>query len=132
MSVQFKVIQRKNPQDFSAAPLHYALAVRGQKVDLDGLSALISDGSTVRQNDVYAVLIGMVNAIIHELQNGRVVQLGKLGSFAISISAEGRQSDEEVTAATIKKSRILYRPQKELQDMLKTLKFERQSSAASS
>jgi predicted histone-like DNA-binding protein len=127
MAVLFKTIQRKNPQDLNAPGQYYALAVRNGEVDLDKLSALISDGSTVRQNDVYAVLIGLVNVIISQLQDGRTIRLGKLGSLAVSISSEGKPLEEEVNAASIKKARINYRPEKELQNMLKILKFEKMS-----
>ncbi|MCR9155217.1 MAG: DNA-binding protein [Bacteroidetes bacterium] len=127
MSVEFKVIQRSNPQDQSAAPLYYAMAVRGNAVDIDTLSELISDGSTVRQNDVYAVLVGMVNVILRELKEGRVIRLGKLGTFAVSVSSSGHPTDEEVNANSITKARILYRPEKELRNMLKLLQFKKQN-----
>ena len=127
MSVEFKVVQRKNPQDQNAAPLFYAMAVRGKALDIDKLSELISDGSTVRQNDVYAVLVGMVNVILKELKEGRVIRLGKLGTFAVSVSSSGHPTDEEVSANSITKARILYRPERELRDMLKLLQFEKQN-----
>jgi len=132
MSVTYKVIQRKNPQDLAATPKYYAIVVRGKDVDLDQLSALISDGSTVRQNDVYAVLIGLVNVIIAQLQDGNVVRLGKLGSLAISISSAGEDLEEDVSSTSIRRARINYRPQKELQDMLKILKFQKQVSPSTS
>lgn len=125
MSIKFKSIERKNIQNPTAKPKHYALAIASGKTDLDGLAALISDGSTVRQGDVYAVLIGLVNAISLELAAGRTVNMGKLGSFSIGISSEGVEEEKEVTSSLIKGSKIRYRPSTELKNVLKTLHYQK-------
>lgn len=128
MSVKFKVIQRKNPQDLAATPKSYAIAVNDGKVDIDRLSVLVGDGSTVRQNDIYAVIIGLVNVIQGELSEGRSVTLGKLGTFAVSISSNPSDTAEEVTLSNIKSAKINYRPGKEIKNMLKTLSYTKVSS----
>jgi len=128
MSVKFKVIQKKNPQDLAAAPKSYALAVSDGTVDIDRLSELVGDGSTVRQNDIYAVIIGLVNVIQGELSQGRSVNLGKLGTFSIGISSDPSDTAEEVTASNIKSAKVNYRPGKELKDMLKVLSYTKVTS----
>ncbi len=125
MSVNFKSIARKNPRDLAATPKYYALAMSKGVTDIDRLSAQISDGSTVRQADVYAVIISLVNAIQGELREGRTVRLGKLGSFSLTLSSNGIETEEEVGASLIKNVKIRYRPGSELKDMLKTLKFNK-------
>lgn len=125
MSVTYRIISRKNLQDTAAAPKFYALAVSSGKTDLDKLAALISDGSTVRQADVYAVLIGMVNAISKELAEGRIVQLGKLGSFSIGVRSAGAENEEEANSSLIKGAKLNYRPSAELSNMLKTLSYKK-------
>jgi predicted histone-like DNA-binding protein len=127
MSVKFKVIQKKNPQDLAAAPKSYAIAISGGTVDIDKLSELVGDGSTVRQNDVYAVIIGLVNVITRELSEGRSVHLGKLGMFSISLSSEASDTIEEVNATKIKSAKVRYRPSTELKDMLTTLRYSKVS-----
>ncbi|QHI35338.1 hypothetical protein IMCC3317_06840 [Kordia antarctica] len=128
MSVNFKVIQRKNPRDLAAAPKSYAIAINSGTVDIDRLAELVGDGSTVRQNDIYAVIIGLVNTIQGELKEGRSVSLGKLGIFSISVSSEGSDTPEEVNANNIKSAKVRYRPGKELKNMLKTLEYSKISS----
>jgi predicted histone-like DNA-binding protein len=123
MAVKFRVIQKKNPQDLAAAPKSYAIAVSDGTVDIDRLSVLVGDGSTVRQNDIYAVIIGLVNVIQGELSEGRSVNLGKLGTFSIGVSSNGSDTEEEVTASNIKNAKVNYRPGKELKNMLKTLSY---------
>ncbi|KAB8154920.1 DNA-binding protein [Kordia sp. TARA_039_SRF] len=128
MSVKFKVIQKKNPQDLEATPKNYAIAISDGIVDIDRLSELVADGSTVRQNDIYAVIIGLVNVIQGELKEGRSVNLGKLGTFSVSLSSVGSDTAEEVNASNIKSAKVNYRPGKEIKNMLKTLTYTKISA----
>ena len=125
MSIKFKVIPRKNPQDLTANPKYYAIAIRDGLVDLDRLSELVADGSTVRQNDVYAVLIGLVNTIRGELAAGRSVKLNKLGTFSIGVSSEGLETEDEVNSSAIKDAKLRYRPSSELKKMLAGLTYSK-------
>ncbi len=125
MSVIFKSVAKKNPLKLEEAPKFFAFPVATGTADIDRLAELISDGSTVRQNDVYAVIIGLVNAIQGELKNGRKVVLGKLGTFSLGLSSEGVEEEYKLTAGQIKKARINYRPGSEINDMLKTLQFKK-------
>ncbi|MCR9154770.1 MAG: hypothetical protein NXI09_11715 [Bacteroidetes bacterium] len=126
MSVEFKVIQRSNPQAQSAAPFFYAMAVRGKALDIDRLYELNS--AALRYVRVmFTVLIRMLNIILRELKEGRVIRLAKLSTFAVSVSSSGHSTDEEVNANSITKARILYRAEKELRDMLKLPQFKKQN-----
>ena len=125
MSVKFRTVKRKNLQDPTAPPKNYAIVHAQEVTDIDGLSALISDKSTISRPDVYAVIMALLETIISELQAGRAVKLGKLGSFSISVNSEGIETAEEVTASLIKKARVVYRPGMEIKDMLKVLRYEK-------
>ena len=125
MSIKFKTIPRKNLQKPDDPPKYYAIAAPQGKTDIDGISASIADKSTVSRPDVYAVIIATLETINSELQAGRSVQLGKLGSFSISISSDPAATPDQVTASSVRKSRVLYRPGAEIRDMLKTLKYEK-------
>jgi predicted histone-like DNA-binding protein len=125
MSIKFKTIARKNPRDLESHPKYYASAVKTGKTDVDALSSLVSQSTTVSRADVYAVLIALLETVIRELQEGRTVQLSKLGTFSINIGSEGADSPEKVISSTIKKSKIIYRPGLELKNMMKTLKYEK-------
>ena len=54
-----------------------------------------------------------------------MVRLGDLGSFTINVSGEGKETAAEVTAATIEKGKIIFRPSANLKNMLKVLKYEK-------
>ena len=126
MSVKFKVVSRRNPQDSAAPEKFYAAAIADGEIDLERLAELISYQCTVTEADCYAVLLSLEHNTISELEQGRIVRLGRLGSFQIGLSSEGKETDEEVTSASIIKNRILFRPGKKLRNMLATLVYRKE------
>ena len=125
MSVKFKTITRKNPRDLLAPEKYYPSSITGNVLDLNELADLVGDGSTVRRNDVYAVLIGLVDVAKKQLELGNMVRLGDLGSFSINVSATGKDTATEVTATSIEKAKIIFRPSGNLKNMLKALRYEK-------
>jgi len=125
MSVKYKSIARKNPGDSSAPAKFYATAVSVGVTNLKDLAENLSDGSTTRMEDVYAVLIGLVREIKKELKAGRMVKLDDLGSFAIGVNSIGADSPEEVSANQIIRTKMVYRPGKDLKKMLNNIDWEK-------
>ena len=127
MSVKYKVLQRKNPQDLLAPEKFYAAAIADGETDLDKLAEQISYQCTVTESDCYAVLLSLERNIISELEQGRIVKLGRLGNFQIGVSSQGKDTAAEVTSGAIVKTRILFRPGKRLRSLLKDLSFRKAS-----
>ena len=125
MSIKFKVLPRKNPQDILAPEKFYAAAIADGNVDLDRLAELISYQCTVTASDCYAVLMALEHNIVGELSQGRIVQLGRLGNFQVGISSEGKDVATDVSASAITKSRILFRPGKKMRLMLNEVSFRK-------
>jgi predicted histone-like DNA-binding protein len=125
MAIKFKVLPRKNPLDITAPEKFYAAAIADGDVDLDRLAELISYQCTVTETDCYAVLLALEHNIIGELGQGRIVKLGRLGNFQVGISSKGSDTAAEVSATTITKSRILFRPGKKLRSMLNDVSFKK-------
>ena len=125
MSIKYKVLPRKNPRDIAAPEKFYAAAIADGDVDLDRLAELISYQCTVTATDCYAVLHSLEHNIIGELEQGRIVKLGRLGNFQVGISSEGKDTETEVSSTNIVKSRILFRPGKRLRSMLNGLSFKK-------
>jgi predicted histone-like DNA-binding protein len=125
MSIKYKVLPRKNPQDLLAPEKFYAAAIADGETDLEKLSELISYQCTVTESDCYAVLMSLEHNIISELREGRIVKLGRLGNFQVGISSEGKDTALEVSASSVTKTRILFRPGKRLRSLLNDLSFRK-------
>jgi predicted histone-like DNA-binding protein len=127
VAIKIKSISSKILQNQAAPPKFYAIVELSDKTNIDELSALNADKSTVSRPDVYAVIMATLETVMHELSSGRSVHLGKLGSFSISVSSNAVDTADAVSASVVKKARVLYRPGLEIKNMLKTLKYEKKA-----
>lgn len=127
MAIKFKAQARKNPQDINLPEKYYAAAIADGEVDMDTLAEQISYQCTVTESDCYAVLLSLERNIIDALKQGRIVKLGRLGNFQVGISSEGRDTELDVDANAITKTRILFRPGKRLRTLLNDLSFRKAS-----
>ncbi|MDY3319165.1 HU family DNA-binding protein [Riemerella anatipestifer] len=126
MPVKFTVIQKGNPSKPEEPKKFYASAKASGEVTFRSLSKEIAQGSTtVSDTDVLAVLNDLTKVLSKHLSDGKIVRFGDFGSFQISISSEGAETEDKVTAAKIKSNKILFRPGIELREMLAVAKYEK-------
>ena len=125
--IQLKSLQRVNPRDVEAPKKFYVQAVGAGKTDLDRLAYLISNQSTVREPDCYAVLEALLHNMMDELREGRIIELGNIGNFQIGVSSDAVDTEEEVTSSLVRKAKISFRPAKALRDLLQTVNYKKVS-----
>ena len=124
--MKYKIIKRGEPGVAGGGTLkYYATPHYSAEIDLFGLSKKLSIRSTITRIDAVAVTSGLVDLIAEELVEGRIVRLGNLGSFRISINSSGEDTAIKVTAGSIKKSRVLFRPGLLFKKNLRDLSFEK-------
>ena len=123
MSIKYKTLQRKNPRDLTAPAKYYAAVTADGSVDFDTLAEMISEQSALSETDCLAVLNILEVNIVRELRQGRIVRLGKLGNFQISLSSTGFSTAAEVSAEAITSARVLFRPARKMRNLLKNLSF---------
>ena len=127
MGILYKSLKRANPQDRTQPEKYYAAIAKNGSSDFETLAEMISEQSALSATDCLAVLNILEVNIVRELRQGRIVRLGKLGSFQVSISSNGLDTQDEVTADAIKGAKILFRPAKMMRNLLKNLSFNRES-----
>lgn len=127
MPVNFSLTQRGNPSDPSAPKKFYANAKSSGEVTFRSLSKEIAAGSTtVSDTDVLAVLNDLSKALARHLGEGKIVRFGDFGSFSLSLSSEGAETEGKFRAAMITRARIAFRPGVDLKEMLNNIKFEKE------
>jgi predicted histone-like DNA-binding protein len=124
-SVTYSVSPRINPRDKEAAPKFYAQAQARGDVSIREMAERIQSTCTVTKADVYAVLVALEDVIVEALQNGEIVRLGELGTFQLSLSGKGAETEEDYNVSLIKKAKINFRPGLTLSDMLSKLQFSK-------
>lgn len=123
LKTRLKIQPKKNPQDLLAPERYYLQAVKSGTCNLERLAYLISNQSTVREADCLAVLNAFVHNMLDELEQGRVVELGALGNFQVSVRSEGSDLPEDVSRSNIKRINLNYRPGKRVRKRLNNMEF---------
>ncbi len=127
MAIKIKTIERGEPgvagggqKKFYASP-----ALEGE-LTLNNLTKAIEKMCTVNGADIRAVLYAMVDVAVDNLAEGRIVRLGDLGSLRPTISSEGKEKAEDVSANCIKSANVIFTPGARIKDMLETVKFQKE------
>ena len=123
--INLKSVQRRNPSDPTAQKKYYATVITAGSTKLKELAEMVALQTTVSPTDCHAVLMALEGNVIRELRKGKIVRLGELGSYRLSVHAEGRETPEDVNTDAVKKTRIIFRPGEGMSDMLRTLKFKK-------
>jgi predicted histone-like DNA-binding protein len=123
MAIPITVVGVKSPTQPSQPMRYYPRAVQSGVVDLDMLAAQISSSTTVTETDCYAVILSLVHTVSKELEEGKIVRLGHLGTFQVSVKGTGCATAEEVKAKNVTAASIVFRPGLRFKKMLKKLQF---------
>ena len=124
MAIEYRVIPRKIlAGEDKGKTKYYATASNTGRTDLDALTRDIERSSTVSGADIRAVLYALFETIPG--QAGNIVAPGDTGSFKITISSVGEESEDEVDVHSIRKSRITFYPAKKFKDVLTRLHYKK-------
>ena len=126
MPIKFKAIERGEPGVAGGGTKKWYASpnMSGEKA-LDRLTRDIEKISTVSGADIRAVLYALVDVMKDALADGQIVRIGELGSLRVSFSSEGKATEKEVTAASIKQAKVIFTPGKDIKDTLATLTYEK-------
>jgi predicted histone-like DNA-binding protein len=121
--LNYRLIKRQNPRDPAAPRRYYAVGVAQGVTDVRELVDRISDLSTVTSIDTLAVLEALLKVIPKELSNGRIVRLGDLGTFRLTLKSEGSDQSENFNNSFIKGTNLIFRAGKLFRNVLKNIDF---------
>src|SRR3546814_5398234 len=112
MAIKFNVLEIGKPGDPAAPKKFYPRPVHSGEITLEDLTSDISHASSLTESDVYAVLQSLVREIPRNISRGYIVRLGNLGAFRLGSNSTGSDTEEEVSAAKIFRTRLLFYPGK--------------------
>jgi predicted histone-like DNA-binding protein len=126
MSIKIKAIERGQPGvQGGGTKKYYASAQTSGEMTLNKMTKAVEKISTASGADIRAVIYALMDVMRDSLADGQIIRLGELGSLRVSISSEGEDTADKVSAASVKNAKVIFTPSKELKDMLKTLDFEK-------
>lgn len=125
MAILITPVGKTNPSQPTQPMLYYPRAIQSGVVDLDVLTEQISNSTTLTETDCHAVIISLVNTVSKALEDGKIVRLGQLGTFQVSVKGTASETAVEVSAKNISSASIVFRPGVRFKKMLQHLTFAR-------
>lgn len=126
MSVNYKLVQKKNPQKKEEPAKWYAVPNSAKPLAQKALTRAATENTTTAAIEMEAAMELLAAFIPRQLQQGHTVNVPGLGSFRLTFKSEGVEDVEKFNAGLmIKSPRILFTPAKELRERtLQGLSFE--------
>ena len=124
MSIKLKKIQRYNPLALEVPKKWYLTQNSTGRADIEVVAEHIAQRTSLARGDILNVLSTLVEVMPTIFQAGQSVQLGHLGSFAVSVSSEGKDTSEALSVRNVKQKRIGYTPSVELKRSIAALSCE--------
>lgn len=121
--ITLKKIQRSNPLDKEAPKKFYVSTSGSGEIDLETMSANISEKCTLTEPDVLAVLSALTTEMTVQLMEGKIVRFGSFGSFQLGISSKGVATETEASRNQVKGIRVKFRPGRRISNALAQLRF---------
>ncbi|MDR0634139.1 MAG: HU family DNA-binding protein [Azoarcus sp.] len=123
MALKLKKLSRKMPGNPEQSRW-YLIQSKSGTVGLKELAREIEGRSSLSLGDVQSVLSNMVQLIPVFLKLGQTIRLEGFGSFRVTVSSEGTETPEALSARNVKGVRIVFTPGVELKNSLGEISFE--------
>lgn len=127
--IKYKLVAKKDMREGAeqGAKLYYPQLVSNGKVSFDALCEEVAEQSSLTSGDIKNCMDRMIYCLTMHLREGRLVDMGDLGSFRMNIRSTGSATEEEYDATTMmRKPSVQYYPGKRLRDVRETgITFER-------
>lgn len=124
MTYYFDVKSKRNGIDKNS-PKYYAIPVRTGVINTRKLAKIISERCTLTEPDMLAALSALSKVLEEYLVQGYHVKLDNIGRFSLSVTSEGMEAPEQVTASRVEAKKICFMADKELKQKITKTQFKR-------
>ncbi len=123
MSILYTKIQQINPQDPEGPRKWYISPNRiGQKSEKEIAEALAKN-TTLSRGEASLVIDELQAVILSTLLDGYTVQMGDWGTFQLTVSSEGTDTEAKSSPDKIKGVNIRFRPGRDMKDAIARATF---------
>lgn len=103
----------------------YAVAQVSEKLDLPAIAKhMAGHDNKYNKGDIMAVVTQLSSCIKEQLLLGNKVDLGDLGSFAVTLASDGADNAEAFSTSMIKRVRVRWYPSKALNSLINEASFQ--------
>lgn len=113
--LKFKVSSRvANAGTRKGQTLYYANQQSSPRLPLSVLTERVQTATALSKADVHSCIMALTEVLSEELQMGRIVELGELGTLRVVAGGKLMDKAEQVTARTINTPRVRFNPSRQL------------------
>jgi predicted histone-like DNA-binding protein len=123
MALLFNKTERGNPSNPNAPKKWYPTLKSVKMVKEKEVAKKLADETTLNPKEAEMAVAQMEKVVTDLLLEGHTVQLGSLGSFRLTLSAEGSDTEAEVTVSKIKRINVRFTESEELKAAIKKATF---------
>ena len=123
MSILYSKVQRVNPRDLTAPKKWYIVPQRVEQKTEKEIAEALTKNTTLNRGEASMVLDELQAVILSSLLDGYSVQMGDWGSFQLTVSCTGTDTEQECTADKITAVNIRFRPGKEMKEAIAKATF---------
>lgn len=125
MSILIKPVQRANPSNKTAAKKWYFVQNSTGMVDETKVAELIADETTLNPAEALMAIRQLRKVMQRLLMDGHSVKLGNWGTFSVTLSTNGGETKDALTAKSINKVNINFQAGEELKTAMQKADFVR-------
>ncbi|MDR0609102.1 MAG: hypothetical protein LBG58_03245 [Planctomycetaceae bacterium] len=123
MAIKLKKILKKNPRQLEVSKWYLTQEKTGT-VGINEIAKEIEGRSALSLGDVQSTLSNLVEMMPLFFRMGQTIRLEGFGSFHISVSSEGTDTEEELNTHHVKGVKLVFLPSIELKRNLENISFE--------
>ncbi|MDL2223451.1 hypothetical protein LJB98_05070 [Bacteroidales bacterium OttesenSCG-928-M11] len=112
--MKYVVIPRKNPQNWSAAPLYYLTTRSLGVVKLEQITNEIALATSLTRGDVANTIQSLLDCIPKYMKMGYSVKLGEFGTYRLTLNSFGSEDPEDAKPTKVKRIGIGFYPSTQL------------------
>lgn len=126
MSYRYRTYKKKFQKNGKSEEKYFAVAKSNRLLSIEELAQEIGQRSIVKESTIMPVLIELSNVMGDKLTHGYNIKLDKIGTFGVAVKSKGYDTPSEITPKEVKFSKLTFRPDKELVNKLKAMKYEKE------
>lgn len=127
MPLFYNKVQRANPMDKDAPKKWYPVLKSVGMMEVQEVARQISDETTLNPKEAEMALAQLEKVLVSALLNGQTVSIGTWGSFQLTISAEGADTEKDAGPSKIRKVNVRFQPSKTLKEAVAKASFRQAS-----
>ena len=125
MAIKYQVNKNINSLNATKEAVYYAKAISNGEVSSEDLLAILSKKTRLHKADCLRVIMYLEETLNEQLQNGKIVRLGDIGSFQVGITSKGVDAASKVNPSIISTAKINFRAGKSFRKLLKELEYKK-------